>query len=449
MEFPYLGPVVERVKNWLADSIEDWENKTYLLGVSGGVDSSVLVENFYRLKLKFEIAHCNFQLRGKESDEDEEFVKTMAEKCRAPFHSVHFETKNIVSQSKHSVQMVARDLRFTWFEKTRQERNLDFVVLGSQKDDQVETMLINLVRGTGLAGLHGIRGINNRVLRPLLNVTREEIRTFSNENDVVFREDSSNASTNYMRNRLRHDVIPVMKELNENISRTMEANAKRLQEAEEIFYKEINRQRALAIAVDEGRISFNKNLLLNLSPLSTYLFEFLRPYGFSETVVNEIVNSLHQISGKQFLSPSHRAIMDREYLFIEEREHAAPNEKVDIGISTASIQTPINLTFETLEKQPDNLKLEPCKVLMDLEKVSFPLELRKWELGDKMRPFGMKKSKKVSDILIDAKVPLHEKDRTYVLVSGNEIIWLIGQRVSESVKVLPKTKKVLFVQWKK
>src|ERR1035437_212226 len=309
-------------------------SKKILLTVSGGIDSIVMCELFHQAKLNFGIAHCNFQLRDDESDNDELFVEKLAEKYAVPFHSVSFDTSSYSKKNKLSIQVAARQLRYNWFEETREQFNYNFIATAHHLDDSIETFFINLIRGTGISGLHGILPKQGKIIRPILFTTKKEIESFAKKNKLKHREDSSNASDKYVRNKIRHHIIPALKELNPNLESTIKNNIQHLRDVEQIYKKEIENKRSKLIKQEKNSFIISISQLKRLTPLSTYLFEFLKPYNFNATVANEILESLDAESGKQFLSETHRILKDRDSLILEARQkiqdskfHVKKNQK--------------------------------------------------------------------------------------------------------------------------
>ena len=295
------------------------KTNTILLTVSGGIDSIVMCELFHQAGLKFGIAHCNFQLRGEESDTDELFVEELAEKYDVQFHSVSFNTAAYAKKNKLSIQLAARKLRYDWFEEIRSQFDYNYIATAHHQDDSIETFFINLIRGTGIAGLHGILPKQNSIIRPLLFTNKKEIELFAKKNKLKFREDSSNASDKYVRNKIRHQLIPLLKELNPNIHQTIADDIQRLSETEKVYKKEITNKRSKIITEDRNGIRISIKALKKLNPIAPYLFEFLYPLGFNSSTTDEIIESLNKQSGKQFFSATHRLIKDRDFLFIESR----------------------------------------------------------------------------------------------------------------------------------
>lgn len=428
---------------------------TILLAVSGGIDSIVMCELFHRARLKFGIAHCNFQLRDDESETDESFVEALAEKHNVQFHSISFDTSAFAKKNKLSIQTAARQLRYQWFEEIREQYHYQSIATAHHRDDSIETFFINLIRGTGISGLHGILPKQGKIIRPLLFAAKIDIEAFAKKNKLKHREDSSNASDKYVRNKIRHQLIPLLKELNPAINETIESTVKRLRETEEIYKKEIADKYSKAVKQEKGSIRINIKELKKLNPLASYLFEFLNPLGFNSAIIDEIIAGLGKQAGKQFLSETHRLIKDREYLIAGRRETGEGDKKKKK--STAKIQIKKNqseifmddykLVFKTKPKTPGSVFRSPDHTAnMDYDKLEFPLEIRKWEKGDAFYPLGMKGRKKLSDFFIDKKLSLDQKENTWLLTSKGKIVWVIGYRMDDRFGITDKTKKIYFVE---
>ncbi len=422
-----------------------------LLTVSGGVDSVVMFELFHKAGLKFGIAHCNFQLRGKESEGDEKLVKQLAAKCKVPFYTKRFETYAFAESKNISIQMAARELRYEWFEEIRKKEKYKFIATAHHQGDSIETFFINLIRGTGIAGLHGILPKQGNIVRPLLFATKNQIIEFATQHKLKYLEDSSNASDKYIRNKIRHQVIPVLKELNPSFETTMDATIKRLIKVEEIYNREMQKMRSLIAHQGENFISIPKSFL-NFLPLpETYLFEFLKPFNFNSSSVDEIISGLAGESGKQFFSSTHRLIIDREVLIVEEIKDfklQISDFKLKIKKNQKElIYEETKLNFKTITK-PANYKLQTKNSIatLDFDKLTFPLEIRKWQQGDSFYPLGMKGKKKLSDFFIDNKLPLNEKENTWLLTSGGHVAWIIGMRIDNRFKITAQTKKIFLAE---
>lgn len=426
---------------------------TILLTVSGGIDSVVMCELFHQAGYKFGIAHCNFQLRGDESEGDENFVEELAEKYGVQFHSVSFDTSAFAKKNKLSIQVAARKLRYDWFEEIRTQFDYSFIATAHHQDDSIETFFINLIRGTGIAGLHGILPKQNNIIRPLLFTNKDQIELFAKKNKLEYREDSSNASDKYVRNKIRHKLIPILKELNPNIHKTIAEDIQRLSDTEKVYKKEIVDKRSKIIKEDKNGIQISIKELKKLNPIEPYLFEFLYPLGFNSATVDEIIESLNGQSGKQFFSATHRLIKDRDFLFLESRDKNQESRLKNKGNhfikknQTELSNDTLRLNFKTISKSTNyELRTTNSIANIDFDKLEFPLEVRKWKNGDIFYPLGMKGKKKLSDFFIDKKISISEKENIWLLTSKNEIVWVIGLRLDDRFKVTDKTKKIYFVE---
>lgn len=427
-----------------------------LLTVSGGIDSIVLCELFHNAGFKFGIAHCNFQLRGDESDGDENFVEALAEKYEVQFHSVSFDTSAFAKHNKLSIQVAARQLRYQWFEEIREQFNYKYIATAHHQNDSIETFFINLIRGTGIAGLHGILPKQNNIIRPLLFSTKEQIELYAKKSKLKNREDSSNASDKYVRNKIRHQLIPLLKELNPSIEQTIAEDIQRLSNTEKIYKKEIEKKHSKIVTKDKNGIRLSIKELKKLEPLEAYLFEFLHPLGFNSTTINEIIDSLNSQSGKQFFSSTHRLIKDRDFLIIEPNQvsgikYLVSEQKTEnLFIKKGQkkfIYNELVLNLKSVAKaENDKLKTKNDIANIDFDKLQFPLEIRKWEKGDAFYPLGMKGKKKLSDFFIDKKLSIPQKENTWLLTSNNKIVWIIGLRMDDRFKITDKTTKIYFVE---
>ncbi len=420
-----------------------------LLAVSGGMDSVAMAGLFHMAGFDFGIAHCNFTLRGAESDADEAFVKALAEKMRAPVHVKRFNTRNYAREHHLSIQMAARKLRYEWFEEIRHQERYACIATAHHGDDQIETFIINLVRGTGLSGLHGILPKQGAIVRPLLFTFRDEIEKFIRENDLAYRTDVSNASDKYLRNRIRHHVIPELEKIDPSFRRSITATIKRIRDAEQIYRRRMDEELEKIVVSDGNTATVSIPALQSLVPMDVYLFELLSPFGFNDSTINQIRESLGSLSGKQFLSSTHRLIKDRGHLVIV-RKKSALNKPVDqhfIDRATTYLDDPIRLKLtvtEDVRHYPvtDN----PDIAGLDYDKLSFPLQLRKWRRGDYFYPLGLKKRKKLSDFFIDEKLSIVEKENTWLVVSGDDIVWIVGRRIDHRYRITNRTERVYEIE---
>lgn len=419
--------------------------KRVLLAVSGGLDSIVMAELVYRIKQPFAIAHVNFGLRGADSDADALFVENKAADYGVPFHLTHFDTAALAAARKVSIQMAARELRYDWFARLVQEQGYTGVATAHHLNDVLETMLFNLTRGTGLAGLRGMAPCQNGVVRPLLFATRTQLAAFADEQTLAYREDSSNADDKYARNRIRHHVVPVLTELNPGLWQTLPHTLERLRAADVLVQTELVRSWR-EIAVQQG----SQTILLvatldGLTELPFRLAEWLKPFGFTADQAGKMVECLTKPVGQLFASATHRVLHERAGLVLEVLPVPADYEISLPNWPQVSVLVPnqFTLAVEVMAKPvPFNPSVNPAVAYLDADKLKFPLTIRPWRQGDRMRPLGMGGHKLVSDVLNDMKLSRTEREQAAVLVSGHAIAWVIGRRIDHRFRVVSDTKQI-------
>lgn len=427
--------------SFIADQQLFTPNHRLLLTVSGGIDSVVLTELCRRAGFAFGIAHCNFQLRGEDSEGDEAFVRALAHHCGVEYHVRRFDTKRFAETEGISTQMAARELRYPWFEELRKTHRYDYILTAHHQDDLLETILLNLTRGTGLAGLHGILPKNGFIVRPLLFATRREISAFLTQQGLTWREDSSNASVDYVRNRLRHDVVPVLREINPRVSAAAAQLAERVRASETLLSEYCKGLEADILQTEGG------TQRLFIAPLEKQpaglevLARWLSGFGFRYLQAKKIWAARNGQTGQHFFSSTHTLTLDRGNWLISpikepnEISYALKEKDGEIVYTEGCIQWAA-VTELDLEKNPD-------VAYLNADALAFPLTLRLWRPGDWFCPLGMSgKRKKVSDYLVDVKVPRNLKERVYVLESEGKIAWLVGFRTDERFKISDKTAKI-------
>ena len=399
-----------------------------LVAVSGGADSVALLHILVDMGYDCIVAHCNFHLREIESDRDAKFVHKLASKLNIPFVSTDFDTTAYAQTNKLSIEMAARDLRYNWFEQMRIKYQAEAIAVAHHADDVVETFLMNITRGTGIHGLTGIKARNGFIIRPLLTVSRLEIEEYLAAKEVEFVVDSTNLEQIYTRNKFRHSVIPLLEEFNPSFRETIKETVERLSEVETLYNEQISQIKSSLITESEEGFSIDIDLLLKQNCISTILYEILSPIGFSTSTIQSLIKSLDGESGKQFFSSSHRTIKDRKSIIISPiRENQDEIFLIEKDIS--KINFPIKLEIEYLKNENISIKKEKQYAYVDAKLLIFPLILRRWHEGDYFIPFGMKGKKKLSDFFIDNKFTLDQKEQIWVLVSGKEIVWLVGERL--------------------
>lgn len=416
---------------------------TILVAVSGGMDSVVLLDLLEKAGYALGIAHCNFHLRGEESDGDEALVARLAEKYGRRYYHQSFDTEQYANEHGYSIEMAARELRYDWFEKIRAENHYDVIAVAHHRDDLLETFFLNLSRGTGLKGMTGIKPKNGRVVRPLLFATRAEIANWCIEHELEYRDDSSNSSLDYQRNKIRHQLLPLMEELNPSFRESLQKTIHYLKDVSTIYFQEIQ-QCWERVAIRKGReYHLSISELKLLEPMHTYLFEFLKPFHFNSEVVTQIQETLEGEPGKQFFSPTHRVVRDRDHLIITQ---LPGKEKlvyyIDEGLK--DLTKPLSIQIRKLDRDQHFRIPRSAKVAcIDLDKIQFPLKIRKWEQGDFFRPLGMNGFKKLSDFFIDEKMSLPEKENTWLVTNGEQVVWIIGKRIDDRYKITDETTRVL------
>jgi tRNA(Ile)-lysidine synthase len=440
--------MLDRIRHYIEEQqLFSIPNDPILVAVSGGLDSVVLLDVLHRLGVSIAVAHCHFGLRGDEADADEQFVRKLAKQYDAPYFAEFFRTKEFAEQEGISTQMAARLLRYRWFEQVRQTQGLAYIATGHHQRDAAETMLLNLTHGTGLAGLHGIQAKNGLVVRPLLAVGRDDLYEYLVENRLAWREDASNDSPVYQRNRLRQEVLPVLRDINPNLDGTLHGTAERVGGAEEIVRRYVADTSALARRDEDDATYLTIATLQNTAATALVLHELLRPFGFSWPVVKDIVAGFNAPSGLKFDSPTHRLVKDRAHLVITPRRLSQFGTFQLAAGQTDLLADGLRLRAALHEAAGFDVPRSKSTAALDADKLKFPLTLRRWQEGDWFMPLGLKGKKKISDFLIDQKVPLNLKDEVRVLTSADgKICWVVGWRVDDRFKVSEETERVLTVQ---
>ncbi len=430
--------MLQKFKEHIDTHFSFLKDKKVLIACSGGVDSIVLSFLLKKSGISIGLAHCNFSLRGKESDDDEAFVIDWADKLSIPVFTETFDTKEFAKDHKLSTQMAARELRYHWFTEILKGFKYDYITTGHHADDDLETFFINLSRGSGLQGLTGIPEINETVIRPLLPFSQSEIIDFAKENQLSWREDSSNASTDYLRNKLRHDVIPEYKNATEGVLGNFQKTQKYLKESQHLIEDYMALVYNLAVTENFDGYTLHIKKLQELPHTEAILYQLLHPFGFTDwSATSELLTAQ---SGKQLFSNTHRLVKDRNVLLLTEIISEKKKEEVLIKKNTKKIESPLQMEFNPIDKIG---YIDKRVIYVDADKVKYPLKLREWQKGDTFQPLGMKGKKKLSKFFKDEKVSLIAKEKTWVLCSDSEIIWIIGHRADDRFKVTPKTTEIL------
>ncbi|EDM34382.1 tRNA(Ile)-lysidine synthetase [Pedobacter sp. BAL39] len=426
-----------------------------LLAVSGGKDSVLMAHLFKASGHPFGIAHCNFNLRGEESVRDEHFVKMLGLMLDVPVYVTHFDTKAYAKQHGVSTQMAARTLRYEWFEQLRIERGYQVIALAQHQDDAMETVLLNLTRGTGISGLHGIFPRRGNLIRPLMFLSRQEIDDLVVAHHLDFVEDSSNLSSNYIRNKIRLKVIPLLREINPGLALTFSENIRRFSDTEQVLRQVVQEHHERLFVQRNNAFYLPIVALKKLDPARLLLFELLQPYGFVETVVADLLRVImdeHPRVGAVFYSRKYQLAVDREHLIMTVKEDATENKHMLIHLQDKMVAFRGNeLYFSHHERSEfkDGIPFDKGhgKIFVATDKLIFPLVIRSWQKGDRFRPLGMKGFKKLSDLFVDEKVPLLQKQDIPVLVNGNgELIWVAGYRQDDRYRVSDATLRLSIFQ---
>lgn len=438
--FYHLSKMLGKVRKFIDENqLLHLNDRPVIVGVSGGTDSVVLLDILQKLGYKCIIAHCNFHLRKEESDRDELFVRSLAEIIKIPIYTIDFETNEYATANNISIEMAARELRYSWFENLCRENDAQAIAVGHHLDDNIETMLLNLARGTGLKGLTGMPVRNSNVVRPLLDTSRNEIKQYLIENNLKYVEDGSNSSTDYVRNKIRHRLIPLMEEINPAFRQTMKQTQENLQDTYHIFQTEINRIKSEIVSSPNNRTEININMIKQYAEKETILYEMLKEYHFHPDQIRQITESLNTTTGKMFFSPTHALLRDRESLIIQLLDNITIKTVTENGEERIT-----QLLMRTFDKDNDFEYSKNQHVIhLDADKITLPLTQRKWQAADYFYPLGMKNKKKLSDFLIDEKIDRFEKENVQVLISGDQIVWVIGLRMDERFKVMAETRRIM------
>ncbi|ULC58511.1 tRNA lysidine(34) synthetase TilS [Flaviramulus sp. BrNp1-15] len=434
--------MLEKFQNHIKNKLSFLEKSKLLIAISGGVDSVVLTHLCHDLKLNISLVHCNFNLRGKESDADEEFVLQLADDLDLEVFIESFDTEKYAQDNKRSIQMAARELRYTWFEELAEQLQFDYILTAHHADDNLETFLINFTRGTGLEGLTGIPEVNGKFVRPLLPFSSQDIENYAQENHIKWTDDSSNKSVKYLRNKLRHEVIPILKDINPSLLQSFQNTLNNLNDTANIVADSVDDFLNKAIDTIEGNeVKFKVSEFKKLNNPKPYLYESLKEFGFTQW--DDIVNLLDAETGKQVFSERYRLIKNREHLLLS---------KITIdNVKSYTIEENskrIEMTFGILLfDEADAIFGKRTNVIfVDKDKLEYPLTVRKWQEGDVFYPLGMSGKKKLSKYFKDEKLSLLDKENTWLLCSGEAIVWVINRRADNRFKVTESTKQFLKIE---
>lgn len=417
--------MLQKFKQHLHQNFPFLEDSKLLIAISGGIDSVVLAHLCSQLNLNFSLCHCNFNLRGQESDDDEAFVTSLAKSLKTLVYTTSFETEKYATKNKVSIQVAARDLRYTWFYKLLDANQYDYVLTAHNTNDNLETFIINLTRGSGLEGFTGIPPVNQKSVRPLLAFSRDDITLFAIKNGIVWREDRSNASIKYVRNKVRHKIIPILKELNPHVLESFQNTIEYLNESQSIINDAVKNITTNVVSYENDVLKISCKEIDKLSNKKAYLYQLLQGYGF--TAWNDIVDLISAQPGKQVFSNTHRLLKDRNFLILTTiNKSQSIKGPILIDQKVSEITNPIKLTIQNTDDYTSKNKEQ---IIIDKDLVNYPLSLKKWHHGDAMYPTGMIGSKKISQLFKDNKLSLLDKEKIWMLTDAKDhIIWVIGLR---------------------
>lgn len=414
-----------------------------LVAVSGGIDSMVLLHLCCTLNLDIQVAHCNFHLRGEDSYGDQDFVEAFCNQNQIPCYIKAFDTEGYASTNRVSIQIAARELRYRWFEELLQENALNVVLTAHHLDDAMETFLINFTRGTGIEGLLGIPEKNNTVLRPLLPFTREAIEQYAKTEGILWREDRTNAETKYVRNKIRKEVLPILKTLNPSFSQSFQNTLQYLSEtavmaedAAAIYFK-----RVVTTVGKESHFSIES--LKEIPNFRAYLHTWLKPYGFKAW--DDVDALIDGRTGKMVFGTDFVLLKDRASLILAPKAHLKGEDEVFYIDSLSDLRLPIDLEFQEVASA-QYVGANANLIYIDSQSLLFPLTLRKWRVGDVFYPIGLKGKKNVSKYFKDEKYSQIKKENTWLLCSDNRIIWIVGGRMDERFKLTNTTTRILKIK---
>lgn len=438
--------MLEQFKRYISEKkLWDSSHHRLLLAISGGVDSMVLADLLKHVNVNFAFAHVNFGLRGEASDKDEELVKKVADAYGIPFYRYNPATTVYAQDKGISTQMAARELRYAWFEQLMKEEGYHYLLTAHHADDALETSLLNLSRGTGIKGITGIALKSDTIIRPLLFANKEEIVEYATSNGLEWREDASNASDKYVRNKIRHRVIPTLKKINPQVVTHFNLTTDRLEAAAYAFNEQVEKLKKEYVS-QQGDVLHIDKQLLSLPQGLVFLQAILEPYGFQYPALkaHDFTNSGAVLSAETYV-----LLHDREALVLQTKQDFQPDfELLTIEKSQTALSTVFGkITISHHQEKPFSIERDKQVALLDADLLQWPLTLRVWERGDRFRPLGMKGEKKVSDFMIDAKIPVNLKNRQLVLTSADQIVWLVGHRIDDRFKVSDKTNSLVRIHF--
>ena len=398
----------------------------------------------------FSIAHCNFTLRGDESDGDATFLEGYCLRNKIKFHYNSFDTASYAAKNKISTQMAARELRYNWFDELIKKNKIDFLLTAHHLNDNIETFFINLLRGSGISGLKGILPKTGKKIRPLLFATRDEIENYIREKGVLFREDSSNKEDKYLRNKLRHNLIPEFKSLNPSFEQTLASELEILRQVNELVVAEVEKKKKLLAQYKKGLCKIDIEKLKKSGSPKLFLYEIVKDFGFNSVQTANIYDGIEGLTGKMFFSETHQLLKDRKYLLIRDKTEIE-EEEISIYKKTDKIKQPVQLEVSYYKiKKGEEVRIPKIRnvAYLDADKLKFPMKITRWQNGDRFVPLGMWQAKKLSDFFVGEKMSLFEKDNQWILRNKEAIVWVIGRRIDDRFKITGTTKNVCIIELK-
>lgn len=420
---------------------------TFLVALSGGADSMALLDLCRQASLNIIALHCNFHLRAAESDEDQNFVTSYCRTHHISLHVAEFDTLEYVKIHNVSIEMAARELRYAWFKEMQHKLHASYLVVGHHADDLAETILINWCRGTALKGLIGIQPVNNSIIRPLLTFSRKDIMEYIAKYKIPYRDDSTNATDAYIRNKIRHQVIPILKEINPSLLDTVGHNSQILSDINKIYDAALQEQLHTCCIEKSGILSIAIAKVTAMPAPFTLLFTLLKPYGFSKGQIDDILHSARSESGRYFYSPSHTLVRERNDWQLYPTLKDPFNYRIE---STGTFQYPdFTLSIETAPVSKfREIEITPNIALLDADRVLFPLIVRPWRIGDYFYPMAKTSfRKKVSDFYKDLKFTEYKKQTTPLLSDGQAILWIMGERIDDRFKITEESRTILLIRF--
>ncbi|MGK7397882.1 MAG: tRNA lysidine(34) synthetase TilS [Candidatus Cyclobacteriaceae bacterium M3_2C_046] len=417
-----------------------------LLAVSGGLDSVVMTDLFFQAGFKFSIAHCNFHLRGAASDQDAAFVKKLAQSYKSELFLKDFDTLAVAARDQVSVEMAARELRYAWFDQLLRVNDFKWLATAHHKNDNLETILFNLVKGTGLAGLRGIPPKRAMVIRPLLFATRHQLEQYAHQRQLKWRQDQSNQDLKISRNLIRHKVIPQLEKINPSLLQTLDSTIERMVAAEHVWIQQVNAFKKKYTSRRGDHYWIQKKPLVKEREAQVLLFELIRQFGFNLDQSRDIIASIDQ-PGKMFYASGYVLNIDREAVLVSVRAPDLEEQSIDGPDQKEWIKGSVRLQMEVVNAELLSMSRDSQVAQLDFDKLHFPLKIRSWKEGDWFIPLGLSGKKKISDFMIDKKIPVNLKKRIILLLSGKDIVWVIGHRIDERYKVTPATRNIYRIKY--